>query len=165
MKIKTLLIMFVFFPLIACDRLTKDQAVIHLKGQEPLSFFNGIFRLTYHENTGAMLSLGANLPDSYRFLIFTFLVGLVLVGGLVYILLKPMDKFSFTVGLMILAGGFGNLYDRAVNDGRVVDFMLLQIGPLRTGVFNIADIAIMVGLLGFILVSSKWGKHLTKLSN
>lgn len=76
-----------------------------------------------------------------------------------------MDKFSFTVGLLILAGGFGNLYDRALNDGRVVDFMLLQIGPLKTGVFNVADIAIMAGLFAFIFLSSRWGKQLTKVSN
>ncbi len=165
MKIKTLLILLVFFPLIGCDRYTKEQAVSLLKGQEPLSFLNGFFSLTYHENIGAMLSLGADLPDNFRFIVFTFLVGLVLVGGLIYVLLKPMDKYSFTVGLLILAGGFGNLYDRALNDGRVVDFMLLQIGPLRTGVFNVSDIAIMVGLFGFVFISSKWGRQLTKLSN
>ncbi len=75
-----------------------------------------------------------------------------------------MDKYSFTVGLLILAGGFGNLYDRAVNDGRVVDFMLLQIGPLKTGVFNVADIAILAGLFGFLFVSSSWGQRLRRPS-
>lgn len=164
MKIKTLLILLVFFPLVGCDRYTKDQAVSLLKGQEPLPFLNGFFSLTYHENTGGMLSLGADLSDELRVILFTFLVGLVLVGGLVYMLVKPMDKYSFTVGLLILAGGFGNLYDRAVNDGRVVDFMLLQIGPLKTGVFNVADIAIMAGLFGFLFVSSKWGQQLRRSS-
>jgi len=160
MKIKALLILLVFFPLVGCDRYTKDQAVSLLKGQEPLSFLNGFFSLTYHENTGGMLSLGADLSDELRVILFTFMVGLVLVGGLIYMLIKPMDKYSFTVGLLILAGGFGNLYDRAVNDGRVVDFMLLQLGPLKTGVFNVADIAIMAGLFGFLFISSKWGQRL-----
>lgn len=164
MKIKALLILLVFLPLVGCDRYTKDQAVSLLKGHEPLSFLNGFFSLTYHENTGGMLSLGADLSDELRVILFTFLVGLVLVGGLIYMLIKPMDKYSFTVGLLILAGGFGNLYDRAVNDGRVVDFMLLQIGPLKTGVFNIADIAIMAGLFGFLFVSSKWGQGLRRSS-
>ncbi len=161
MKIKAVLVLLVFCPLIGCDRYTKVQAVLHLKGEEPILFLKGIFILTYHENTGAMLSLGANLPDNIRFIIFTFLVGLVLVAGLVYILLTPMDKQGFAVALLVLSGGFGNLYDRVLNDGRVVDFMLLQIGPLRTGVFNVADIAIMAGLFGFIFVYSKRGKQLT----
>lgn len=161
MKIKALLFLLVFFPLIGCDRYTKEQAVILLKGQEPVSFLNGFFSLIYHENTGAMLSLGASLPENIRSIIFTFLVGLLLVCGLIYVLVKPMDKYSLTVGLLILSGGFGNLYDRALNDGRVVDFMLLQAGPLKTGVFNVADIAIMMGLFGFIFISSQWGKRLT----
>ena len=164
MKIKALLILLVCLPLIGCDRYTKQQAVILLKGQEPVSFLNGFFTLTYHENTGAMLSLGAYLPESVRFIIFTLLVGLVLVGGLIYLLVKPMNKYSFILGLLILSGGFGNLYDRAFNNGRVVDFMLLQAGSLKTGVFNVADVAIMAGLLGFIFVSSKWGKQLTNQS-
>src|SRR5690606_37742622 len=165
MKIKALLIFLVCLPLIGCDRYTKQQAVILLKGQEPLSFLNGFFTLTYHENTGAMLSLGAYLPENIRFIIFTLLVGLVLVGGLTYFLIKPMNKYNFTIGLLILSGGFGNLYDRALNDGRVVDFMLLQVGSLKTGVFNLADVAIMAGLFGYIFISSKWGKQLTNQSN
>jgi signal peptidase II len=108
-----------------------------------------------------MLSLGAYLPENIRFIIFTFLVGVVLVGGLAYVLVKPMNKYNFTIGLLILSGGFGNLYDRALNDGRVVDFMLLQMGLLKTGVFNVADVAIMAGLFGFVFISSKWGKKLT----
>ncbi|WP_049630676.1 signal peptidase II [Cellvibrio sp. pealriver] len=159
MKHKLLLILLVFLPLVGCDRYTKQQAVIFLKGQEPLTFLNGFFSLTYHENTGAMLSLGAYLPENIRFMIFTFLVGVVLVGGLIYVLVKPMNKVNFTIGLLILSGGFGNLYDRALNDGRVVDFMLLQIGSLKTGVFNVADVAIMIGLCGFIFASSKWGRQ------
>lgn len=164
MKIKVLLILLVCLPLIGCDRYTKQQAVIFLKGQEPLSFLNGFFTLTYHENTGAMLSLGAYLPENIRFIIFTLLVGFVLVGGLAYVLIKPMDKYNFIVGLLILSGGFGNLYDRALNNGRVVDFMLLQVGSLKTGVFNVADIAIMVGLFGFIFLSGKKEKQLKNQS-
>ena len=162
MKAKILLTLLIFFPLIGCDRYTKEQAVIYLKGQDPISFVNGLFNLTYHENSGAMLSLGTNLPDNWRFIIFTVFVGLLLLGGLIYMLVKPMDVYNFTVGLLILSGGLGNLYDRAFNDGRVVDFMLVKVGPLRTGVFNVADVAIMVGLFGFILLSTKWGEKLTK---
>ena len=160
MKIKAILILLVFIPLIGCDRYTKEQAIIHLKGQELSSFFNGFFCLTYHENTGAMLSLGAYLPENIRFIIFTLLVGLLLIGGLIYVLVKLMNRYSFILGLFVLAGGFGNLYDRALN-GRVVDFMLLQFGPLKTGVFNVADAAIMIGIFGLIFISSKWGKNLT----
>lgn len=162
MKTKVVLLLIVFFPLVGCDRLTKNQAASHLKGQDPLSFLNGIFSLTYHENGGAMLNLGSNLPDSLRFFIFTVLIALALFSGLVYLFAKPMNRLSFTVGLVILAGGFGNLYDRAFYNGHVVDFIHLQFGSLQTGVFNVADVAIMAGLFGFVFITSKWGQQLTK---
>lgn len=160
MKMKIVLLLFVFLPLIGCDRISKDRAYSALKGGDPLSYMNGLFSLTYHENTGAMLSLGANMPDNLRYVIFTVLVGIVLIAGLVYVFYKPMDKYHFTVAMLILSGGFGNLYDRAFNEGRVVDFMLIELGPLRTGVFNVADVAIMAGLFGFVFLSTKWGKAL-----
>ncbi|MCE2571893.1 signal peptidase II [Motilimonas eburnea] len=165
MKTKILLFLVVFLPLLGCDRLSKEQAVYLLKGQEPLSYMGGLFSLTYHENTGAMLSLGATMPDELRFLIYTVLVGIALLAGLAYVFYKPLDKYSLLIGMLFLSGGFGNLYDRAFNDGRVVDFMLIEFGPLKTGVFNVADIAIMLGFFGFIFLSTRWGKALQSKGN
>ena len=54
---------------------------------------------------------------------------------------------------MIASGGFSNWIDRARFEGSVVDFMNLGLGslrigsfPLRTGVFNVADLAILGGI-------------------
>lgn len=69
------------------------------------------------------------------------LVGLTLSVGLIYLMVKPMDKYSFIIGVLVLAGGSGNLYDRVFNDGRVVDFIYLQIGPFHSEVFNVANMA------------------------
>jgi signal peptidase II len=46
-----------------------------------------------------------------------------------------------------------NLIDRIVYDGRVIDFLNIGIGPLRTGIFNIADMAI-TGAAVFLVVES-----------
>ena len=43
-----------------------------------------------------------------------------------------------------MAGGASNLADRIIY-GMVIDFMNVGIGPLRTGIFNVADMAIMLG--------------------
>lgn len=48
---------------------------------------------------------------------------------------------------MILAGGTGNLIDRMRFDGRVTDFLYLTAGPLHTGVFNVADMAVTFGVI------------------
>ena len=59
---------------------------------------------------------------------------------------------------LLIAGGLGNLLDRVARPGgRVVDFaqLGLQLGPidLRTGVFNVADLAIVGGAALLAIVS------------
>ena len=46
---------------------------------------------------------------------------------------------------MFLAGGLSNLVDR-IAMGSVIDFLNIGIGPIRTGIFNVADVAIMAGI-------------------
>lgn len=49
-------------------------------------------------------------------------------------------------------GGIGNLVDRILLSGLVTDFINIGIGNLRTGIFNVADMAIMTGVIGLIFV-------------
>lgn len=55
----------------------------------------------------------------------------------------------------MLSGGLGNLLDRIMNDGRVIDFMNLGIGPLRTGIFNVADVCITIGVV-LLIFQTVW---------
>ena len=52
---------------------------------------------------------------------------------------------------LVVGGGVGNLIDRIVNDGHVVDFMRVGIGGLETGIFNVADTAILAGLVTLLV--------------
>jgi signal peptidase II len=54
---------------------------------------------------------------------------------------------------LIFSGGISNFYDRASNNGAVIDFLNVGIGSLRTGIFNVADMAIMLGV--FLLLFAK----------
>jgi len=54
--------------------------------------------------------------------------------------------------MLIVGGGLGNLIDRLFFGGKVTDFVSMGIGPLRTGIFNVADVAIMFGSLGMFLL-------------
>jgi signal peptidase II len=49
--------------------------------------------------------------------------------------------------------------DRARNGGHVVDFLNVGVGPLRTGVFNVADVAIVAGALGLLWASRSVSKY------
>ncbi|NLI83533.1 MAG: signal peptidase II [Deltaproteobacteria bacterium] len=74
-----------------------------------------------------------------------------------YVLLASSPKPITILSLSIASGGaLSNLFDRIFFDGNVVDFLRLDLGFLRTGIFNAADIAISVGLSLFALTSLGW---------
>lgn len=51
------------------------------------------------------------------------------------------------VGLALFCGGgLSNLLDRAVWGGTVVDFLEVEWGPVRTCIFNLADVAVVLGM-------------------
>ncbi|MBM4378856.1 MAG: signal peptidase II [Deltaproteobacteria bacterium] len=130
------------------DRWTKVLAQQHLKGTPRQSFLGDTVRLDYAENRGAFLSLGASLSEGARMAIFSWAVGLLLLGLTVTVYvrrdLSPRARLALAA---VASGGLGNLYDRVFERGVVTDFMNLGIGPLRTGIFNVADIAIVVGVV------------------
>ncbi len=141
--------------IVAADHATKLIAITTLKDQPPLVFLGDLFRLQYAENTGAFLGLGGNMSEAARFWVLTLANSVILVGVAGYLFLARAMPFPVVLALsLILAGGVGNLIDRIFRDGRVVDFMNMGINfetwQLRTGIFNIADIAIMGGL--FVLI-------------
>jgi signal peptidase II len=135
------------------DQLSKYFAVRHLRGRLPMSYFGDSFIFEYVENPGAFLSLGAGLEASSRFWIFTCFVAAVLCFVLYWIFSKTqMHRLETAALTLLVGGGIGNLIDRLYR-GRVVDFMNLGVGSLRTGVFNVADMAIVVGAVILIYQS------------
>jgi signal peptidase II len=141
---------------IGCDRVTKHLATAGLADAERQSFLGDIFRLEYAENTGAFLSLGSTLPDRLRTGLLTYGVALGLIVVAIVAVKKRWSGVPLAGAALIWAGGASNLVDRAFR-GSVVDFMNLGVGSLRTGIFNVADIAILAGavLIAFSDVGQK----------
>ena len=145
---------------VACDQATKAVAKQYLAPASLWSFAGDTFRLQYAENSGAFLSLGASLPDPWRHLVLTVLVGIFLLGLLVYLLFsRSLPSAAIICLALVFAGGISNLIDRIAYDGRVIDFLNVGIGPLRTGIFNLADMAITFGAL-FLAIDSYRQKDL-----
>ena len=139
---------------IATDQLTKVWAVAALADAPMQSYFGDTFRWTFTTNHGAFLSLGSGLPTQLRFWVLTVAVGGLLVGLGIYALLsRELTPLTIAGYGCIVGGGASNWFDRLTHGGGVVDFMNLGIGSLRTGVFNVADLAILVGI-GLILLGS-----------
>ena len=130
------------------DRVTKNMARHSLADAGTIGYLGDTFRLQYAENAGGFLSLGATIPGHLRPWIFSGFVGGLLLALLIYLLgARRMNRARRLALSLVLGGGLGNLWDRIFNDGRVVDFMNLGIGSLRTGIFNVADVAITAGLV------------------
>ena len=141
---------------VGCDQATKAVAKEYLPRNEVLSFARDTFRLQYAENKGAFLSIGSSFTEQTRGLLFTVGIGAIVFGILGYLLFVPALPHATTVALSLIAGGgLSNLIDRIAYGGYVIDFLNMGLGSLRTGIFNIADVAIMVGAISLILRSLK----------
>lgn len=108
----------------------------------------GFLRFTHVHNTGSAFGLfqDQNLP-----LLFVSLVGVVVLAYIYQSQERPTRLLRVSIALM-LGGALGNLIDR-IHQGHVTDF--IDVGPWP--VFNIADSAIVVGLImmGWLLVMQR----------
>lgn len=130
---------------VGCDRMTKHVASNVLAGTPGRSFLSDSLRLSYVENTGGFLSVGADLPKAARTAVFTLATGLMLLCAAVMGIRSRWSGWRAFGLTLFVAGGLSNWVDRVVH-GRVVDFLNVGLGPLRTGVFNMADVAILLGV-------------------
>jgi len=148
------LIILVLCSCVGCDQVTKTVASTHLPSSQPILLLSGLFRFQYTENKGAFLGLGARLPEPVRFWLLIVLVGGVLIGMLRFVWTsQEINSMGVLGGALVVGGGIGNLIDRIFNAGAVIDFMDMGVGNLRTGIVNVADVAITVGV-GILLVST-----------
>jgi signal peptidase II len=132
---------------VGCDQVTKQIAHDHLLPGGTISLLNDTVRLEYTENPGAFLSLGQSLPEVVRHIVFIFGAIGVVCAVLVWALRAKGMSRARVVGAALMCGGaLGNVIDRLTHAGSVVDFLNVGIGPVRTGIFNVADMVLIVGV-------------------
>ncbi len=140
---------------VGCDQVSKNIVRQRIAYGETISLVKNYFILTKVENTGAFLSAGNELPTPVRFVLLTLLPLAVLGYGLYYLVTKRDLPRLMQLGLcFLIGGGIGNVYDRMVH-GSVTDFMHMDFVIFRTGVFNVADLSIMVGIAILLVHSLK----------
>lgn len=113
-----------------------------------MAFLFGLLHFEYAENPGAFLSLGAKIEPQLRTNFFIIFSSILLACLLIYILYDIAKKPSLVTLAFTLyfAGGLGNLIDRFMHDGHVIDFMIMRVGGLHTGIFNVADMLLILGV-------------------
>lgn len=142
-------VLWAFAGILLLDRFTKVWALAAL-AQKPVELFP-FFHLHYVENTGAAFGMFQNGN--------TLLIG-VMLAVIIYILYSWRELCVYGAAVkwgavFILAGAFGNLYDR-ITLGFVVDFLDFRVWP----VFNVADSFITIGacLFGWSLIQNTFRK-------
>ncbi len=142
------------FGCVGCDQVSKEYARSQYVLGESHSYLGDTFRIIHVENPGAFLGIGASLPESTRTIVFQGAISILILALLWAAAFRVGTPRWHMVGFTLLAAsGIGNLIDRLLNDGRVTDFLNVGIGAFRTGIFNIADVVGVAGLLVFILAN------------
>ena len=151
-----LLLLIAVVATIGCDQVTKRMATTSLAGSPGRFYLSGMVRVAYVENSGGFLGLGSDLPPAARTAIFTGATGLMLAGMIVLAVRERLQGMPLLGATLFVAGGASNWVDRLAN-GRVVDFLNVGVGPVRTGVFNVADVALMLG--GAMLIVAQFRRR------
>ncbi len=150
-------VLTVVFVSIIIDQGTKVWAKSVFEGKSKSCYLDEMFCWIYAENEGAFLGWGSELEGIWNILLLK-LLPILLILGLFYMTLfsKDLLKNQVVPFSMILGGGLSNLFDR-IAFGKVVDFMNVGIGELRTGIFNVADMVILAGIIWYFF--SNFGKR------
>ena len=143
---------------VGCDQISKDMVRNKVLPMDYIEVLSDNLILTNVENTGAMLGFGQSLPPILKIIFLQALPVLVLVLILFRILKKTnQDIWVIIAFAFVVGGGMGNLMDR-IAYGSVTDFFQIKLGILKTGIFNMADVSVTMGLTLIIILSLKHKK-------
>tara|TARA_B100000767_G_scaffold244271_1_gene242448 strand:+ start:2219 stop:2689 length:471 start_codon:yes stop_codon:yes gene_type:complete len=133
-----LIISFVFF----LDFVTKNYAVSNLLLNHSISI-NTYLNFTLAFNYGAAFSFLSDAGGWQRW--FFVIFSIIVISFISYILIKDKNS-EYIAYSLVLGGALGNLYDRFFL-GYVIDFIEFHYNNFYWPIFNIADIAISIGVI------------------
>ena len=113
-----------------------------------------VWEFRYSENPGAAFGILRNVPGAH--LMFVPIALGIAIGAFVYLKraeLRRPARVAAELGL-IVGGAVGNAIDR-VAFGHVTDFVVWKLGTHEWDTFNIADAALVVGIIGLLLDAGK----------
>ncbi len=132
------------------DQFTKYLVRSHMSPYRRLPIIPGFFDLVYVMNKGGAFGIWSSLTPILRGIIFISF-SFVAILALLIIYWKSQQAYVTSFGIAFLIGGAtGNLLDR-VRWGMVVDFLDFYLGKYHWPAFNVADMAICIGM-GLVLL-------------
>lgn len=152
-RLRKIYILLLIFSNAVADQLTKSIARKRLDYNVVVEVIGKKLFFIKVENRGAFLSTGDMLSAPVKFLFLTVLPLAALFYGMYIMVTRRGLPVWLVAGVcFVIGGGLGNLADRLLY-GSVTDFMVIDFAFLKTGVFNVGDVSIAIGMV-FILISS-----------
>ncbi|MCD6501334.1 signal peptidase II [bacterium] len=146
-----------FALLLALDQASKALILKGIRPYRGVEVLGNLLRITNVRNSGGAFSTRFGGNGFYL-----VVAGLASLFVIVYIVRSADTRVALRIALFaILAGAFGNLIDR-IRFGEVIDWIDVGIGNTRWPTFNIADSAIVIGLIILVFTDSnerKKGKN------
>jgi signal peptidase II len=148
-----LLIGAITIPIIVLDQATKLFVKAHMALYESIALVPNYLDITYTRNPGAAFSMLADAPPWVRRAFLLSMSCAAIIVLIVLIVRSERVTINSVAFALILAGATGNLIDRALRGGLVIDFVRAHYYDLNYPVFNVADSAISIGVTLIILAA------------
>lgn len=137
------------------DQLTKSWALGTL-GEGGQTVIEGFLKYSLAMNRGVSFSFLADVPHEWLPMALAIFAAIV---SLFFAHMMAQGTKLYQAGLgLIIGGALGNMVDR-LNFGGVIDFISVHYGVWHFPTFNVADIAINIGV-AFVLLDTI--KHIVK---
>lgn len=152
-----LLLFVIVAAVLLLDQVTKHAVITNLRLGESYRLIPALypyFQITRSENTGAAFGFLSQAGD-----LFLLVSLVVVVVMLVYYPRLPAQARLIRLAMgLVIGGALGNAFDR-VNHGAVIDFIHYQLPGVISNVSNLADHAIVSGVLLLVLQSWRADEH------
>lgn len=135
---------------VAVDQVSKAAVRDGMAIGESIPIIDGVLWLTHVENTGAAFGM----LRGQQWLLIATAVAMLAVVAYVMVRVRPVDSWVHWALALVTGGAIGNLIDRVLA-GAVTDFFDLGWFP----VFNMADIALDVGVAVLVVLLLFKGEH------
>jgi len=143
----------ILLAVVGLDQLTKFLVVNSFQLYESRQIIPDLFNLIYAMNTGVAFSMFAHYDSPWRHYFFVSINLLAVLGFTIAHFRMKKAGCGYTLPFALIAGGAaGNVIDR-LHYGSVVDFLDFHVGVHHWPTFNIADSAICVGVILFLIMN------------
>ncbi len=126
--------------IVIIDQLSKLAVVKFFYIGQSVKILGNVLRFTFIKNPG--MAFGIQIGNRILFAVFAGIAGIII---LIYLFRIKPENYWARFGLAsILGGAIGNLIDRIIYK-EVIDFIDIRI--IHWPVFNVADIAVTIGMI------------------